>query len=219
MPTHMSSTPAKLAGLVILLGLASASVAQTGTNSAMGSNNATAKATADSVSSADRKFMEKAAAGGLAEVQLGQMAAQKATADDVKKFGQRMVDDHTKANDQLKQIATRKGVNLPTEPDSSTRREMDKLSKLQGAAFDREYMKHMVSDHKKDVSEFKSEANRAKDPSVKQFAATTLPTLQQHLELAQSTEKMARNESSNKSSQSSGNAGATRTAGTTTKGR
>jgi putative membrane protein len=78
-------------------------------------------------------------------------------------------------------------------------------------------MKHMVSDHKKDVSEFKSEANRAKDPAVKQFAATTLPTLQQHLELAQSTEKTARNESS-KSSQTSGNAAATRTAGTT-KGR
>jgi len=194
MTTHMSSTPAKLAGLVILLGLASASVAQTGTNSAMGSNNATAKATSDSVSSADRKFMEKAAAGGLAEVQLGQMAAQKATADDVKKFGQRMVDDHSKANDQLKQIATRKGVNLPTELDGSTRREMDKLSKLQGAAFDREYMKHMVSDHKKDVSEFKSEAHKAKDGDVKQFATTTLPTLEEHLTLAQSAQKAANGE-------------------------
>ena len=188
-------------------------------SSAMGSNNATANKGADNLSSGDRKFIEKAAQGGLAEVQLGKLAADKAASPEVKQFGQRMVDDHTKANDQLKQIATSKGVNLPTELDRSTQREMDRLNKLSGAEFDREYMKHMVSDHKKDVSEFKSEANRAKDPSVKQFAATTLPTLQQHLELAQSTEKTARNESSNKSSQSSGNAGATRTAGTTTKGR
>ena len=168
---------------------------------------------------ADDHFVMDVAHAGMAEVELGRMATEKASKDDVKKFGQRMVDDHTKANDQLKQIATSKGVNLPTELDRSTQREMDRLNKLSGAEFDREYMKHMVSDHKKDVSEFKSEANRAKDPSVKQFAATTLPTLQQHLELAQSTEKTARNESSNKSSQSSGNAGATRTAGTTTKGR
>jgi len=177
--------------MVALVGLASATVAQTGTNSAMGSNNATAKPTADSVSRTDRKFMEKAAAGGLAEVQLGQMAAQKATADDVRKFGQRMVDDHSKANDQLKQIATSKGVNLPTELDRSTQREMDKLSKLQGADFDREYMKHMVSDHKKDVSEFRSEARKAKDGDIKQFASSTLPTLEEHLTLAQSADKAA----------------------------
>jgi len=127
-------------------------------------------------------------------VQLGQIAAQKATADDVKKFGQRMVDDHSKAHDQLKQIATSKGVKLPTEVDSSTRREMDKLSKLQGAAFDREYMKHMVPDHRKDIREFKSEARKAKDNDVKQFASTTLPTLEEHLTLAQSTQKAANRE-------------------------
>jgi len=187
-------------------------------SNAMGSNNATGKAASESVSSADRKFMEKAAQGGLAEVQLGKLASEKASAPEVKQFGQRMVDDHTKANDQLKQLASSKGVNLPTELDRSDQREMDKLSKLSGAEFDREYMKNMVSDHKKDVSEFKSEASRAKDSSVKQFAASTLPVLQQHLELAQSTEKTARNESSRKSSQSSSNTEATRTAGTT-KGR
>ena len=184
-------------------------------SNAMGSNNATARAT--SVSSSDRKFMEKAAEGGLAEVQLGKLAAEKASAPEVKQFGQRMVDDHTKANDQLKQVATSKGVNLPTELDRSTQREMDKLSKLSGAEFDREYMKHMVSDHKKDVSEFKTESTRAKDPDVKQFASATLPTLQQHLELAQSTERTARSEKSGASKSSSNNA-STRTA-STTKGR
>jgi putative membrane protein len=160
--------------------------------------------------------MEKAAQGGLAEVQLGKLAADKASAAEVKQFGQRMVDDHSKANDQLKQLATSKGVNLPTDLDRSTQREMDKLSKLSGADFDREYMKHMVSDHKKDVSEFKSESNRAKDADVKQFASATLPTLQQHLDLAQSTEKTARSEKSGGTSSS--NDANTRTAGTT-KGR
>ena len=199
-------------------GASSSRAAGTSSN-AMGSNNATGKAAADSVSRADRKFMEKAAQGGMAEVQLGKLAAEKAQAAEVKQFGQRMVDDHSKANDQLKQIASSKGVNLPTELDRSTQRELDKLSKLSGADFDREYMKHMVSDHKKDVSEFKSESSRAKDPQVKQFAASTLPTLQQHLDLAQSTEKAARNEASGANrTNAASNTSTSRTAGTT-KGR
>jgi putative membrane protein len=152
---------------------------------------------ATSLSSGDRKFIEKAAEGGMAEVQLGQLAASKASSDDVKKFGQKMVDDHSKADDQLKQLATSKGVNLPTDLDHSTKREMDKLSKLSGADFDREYMKTMVSDHKKDVSDFKSEASKAKDPDVKQFAGSTLPTLQEHLQLAQSTQQTANSEPRN----------------------
>jgi len=149
---------------------------------------------ASTLASGDRKFMEKAAEGGMAEVKLGQLAAQKAGADQVKQFGQRMVDDHGKANDQLKQLASTKGVTLPTDLDKSTQREYDKLSKLSGPDFDREYMKHMVSDHKKDVSEFKSEANKAKDADLKQFASSTLPTLQEHLNLAQSAEQVAKNE-------------------------
>jgi len=118
-------------------------------STAMGSNNATAMATSASVSRGDRKFMERAAQGGMAEVQLGKLAAEKALSPEVKQFGQRMVDDHGKANDRLKQLATTKGVNLPTELDRSTQREMDKLAKLSGADFDREYMKHMVSDHRR----------------------------------------------------------------------
>jgi Predicted outer membrane protein len=149
---------------------------------------------ASTLSSGDRKFMEKAAEGGMAEVKLGQLASQKASADQVKQFGQRMVDDHGKANDQLKQLASTKNVTLPTDLDKSTQREYDKLSKLSGADFDREYMKHMVSDHKKDISEFKSESNKAKDADLKQFASSTLPTLQEHLTLAQSAEQVAKNE-------------------------
>ena len=175
----------------------SSNAAQRASSNAMGSNNSTANATASSVSSGDRKFMEKAAQGGMAEVELGKLATQKASASEVKQFGQRMVDDHSKANDQLKQLATSKGVNLPTDLDHATKREMDKLSKLSGADFDREYMKHMVSDHKKDVSDFKSEARKAKDADVKQFAASTEPTLEQHLQLAQDAEQAARNEGKN----------------------
>ena len=163
------------------------------TNSAAATGSAM-NSKASTISSGDRKFMEKAAEGGMAEVKLGQLAAQKASADQVKQFGQRMVDDHGKANDQLKQLASTKGVTLPTDLDKSTQREYDKLSKLSGADFDREYMKHMVSDHKKDVSEFKSEANKAKDADLKQFASSTLPTLEEHLNLAQSAEQVAKNE-------------------------
>jgi putative membrane protein len=166
----------------------------------------------EKVARSDRKFMEKAAQGGTAEVELGKLAAQKAQSPQVKQFGQRMVDDHGKANEQLKQLASTKGVSLPTEMDRSSKREMDKLSRMSGAEFDAEYMKHMVSDHKKDVSEFKSEANKAKDADVKQFAASTLPTLEEHLRLAQHAEDVAKNESRNATRTSSRN-GTSKTGG------
>ncbi|HET9750580.1 MAG TPA: DUF4142 domain-containing protein [Casimicrobiaceae bacterium] len=156
-----------------------------------------ANAQSSKVSSSDRKFMEKAAQGGMAEVQLGKLATEKASAPEVKQFGQRMVDDHSKANDQLKQLASQKGVTLPTTMDKSAQKEHDRLSKLSGAEFDREYMKHMVSDHKKDVSEFKSEASKAKDADLKQWAQTTLPVLEEHLKLAQTDETIAKNEAKN----------------------
>jgi len=143
---------------------------------------------AGSLASGDRKFIEKAAKGGMAEVELGKLAQDKASSDQVKHFAKRMVDDHTKANDELKKLASSKNVTLPTELDRGERREIDKLAKKSGADFDREYMKHMVSDHKNDVSEFKSEAKSAKDADIKNFASSTLPTLEQHLDLAKSTE-------------------------------
>jgi putative membrane protein len=168
----------------------------TSSSNAMGSMNNKAS----TVSSSDRKFMEKAAEGGMAEVQLGKLATQKAESDQVKQFGQRMVDDHSKANQQLKQLASTKGVTLPTSLDKTSQKEYDKLSKLSGAQFDREYMDHMVSDHKKDISEFKSEAKKAKDADVKQFASSTLPTLEEHLNLAQAADKVARNEAKTQTS-------------------
>jgi len=168
------------AGLVLIgaLGLPLVSqAAGTSSSATVGKN---------SLSSSDRTFIEKAAQGGLAEVELGKLAAQKAENAQVKQFGQQMTDDHSKANAKLEQIAANKGVTLPKSMDASSRREYDKLEKLSGAAFDREYMKTMVSDHEKDVKSFQSEEKSAKDADVKNFAETTLPTLEEHLKLAKS---------------------------------
>jgi len=140
----------------------------------------------NNLSAADKKFMTEAAQGGLAEVQLGQLASQRATSDAVKQFGQRMVQDHTQANTQLKQLASQKGVTLPTTIGSENQKVKQQLSKLSKTRFDKAYTNDMVKDHEKDVSLFQSEAQGGQDPDVKAFAAQTLPTLQEHLQMAKS---------------------------------
>ena len=154
--------------------------------SSQGSQSASSSAGSSQLSAADQNFVKKAAQGGMAEVELGKLATQKASSDDVKKFGQRMVDDHSKANDQLKQIAGNKGVSLPTDLDAKDQALKDRLSKLDGEQFDRAYMKNMVHDHTKDVSEFRKESTSAKDSDLKSFASQTLPTLEDHLKQAKS---------------------------------
>ncbi len=141
-------------------------------------------APAYALSSHDKTFMKSAAQGGMAEVQLGQLAAQNAADPDVKAFGQRMVDDHTKANDKLKQVAAGMSYTLPTDVKASDKAEAARLSKMTGAAFDRAYVGYMVKDHKTDVAEFKKEAQSGTG-DVKTFASDTLPTLQEHLKMAQ----------------------------------
>ena len=193
-PAHLRNTV--LAAALLSMGLSAGALAQstsTGTSGNMGASSAS-RAASD-LSHADKKFVEEAAQGGMAEVQFGQLAAQKAQTSEVKQFGQKMVDDHAKANDQLKQVAASKGITLPTDLKSSDKREYDKLSKLNGDNFDREYMKTMVSDHKKDVKEFQKEAKSAKDADVKGFASQTLPTLQQHLQLAEQADAAVRSAS------------------------
>lgn len=143
---------------------------------------------AGKTSPAARKFMDKAAEGGLAEVQLGQLAEQKASSQSVKDFGKRMVTDHSQINDRLKTLASSDGVALPTTMDAKDQALYNKLSGLSGPAFDRDYMRAMVKDHKTDVAEFQKEANTSRNEGVKSFASSTLPTLQQHLQLAQSVD-------------------------------
>lgn len=143
------------------------------------------KAPSGKAQAADQKFIMEAAKGGMAEVELGKLAADKASSDQVKQFGQRMVTDHGKANDELKSIAGGKNITLPSDLDAKDKALRDRLSKLSGAQFDRAYMQAMVRDHRKDVNEFKRESTSGKDADVKAFASKTLPTLEEHLKLAQ----------------------------------
>jgi putative membrane protein len=197
---------------VLKFGLATASmacllsfgtVAQTSSSSSdQSGSSASSSSSSGQLSAADKNFVMKAAQGGMAEVQLGQLAAQKGQSDEVKKFGQRMVDDHTKANDQLKSVAQQKGVQIPTDLDAKDKALQDKLSNMSGAEFDRMYMQHMVQDHKKDVAEFQKEANSGKDPDVKNFAQQTLPTLQDHLKMAQQANRAEKGSSKSTTSAS-----------------
>ncbi|MBV9443257.1 MAG: DUF4142 domain-containing protein [Acidobacteriaceae bacterium] len=132
--------------------------------------------------SPDTAFAIKAAQGGLAEVKLGQLAVEKAANPDVKAFGQQMVDDHTKANDQLKSVAQGENMTLPADLDAKQQAMYDKMSKMSGADFDKAYVKDMVKDHEEDVKEFKKESTNGKDPQIKSFATQTLPVLQGHLD-------------------------------------
>jgi putative membrane protein len=138
-----------------------------------------------SATSADSTFMKTAAMAGLAEVEHGKLAAQNAESSDVKQFAERMVDDHGKTNTELKSLAAQKNVTLPTELDAKHKAMQDKLSKLNGAAFDRAYMAHMVNAHKDAVALFEKQARSGNDAELKAFAEKKLPTIQQHLKMAQ----------------------------------
>ena len=150
---------------------------------------AATNAAATPMDPADSDFMMKAAQGGLAEVDMGYMASSKATNPDVKKFGDRMVTDHSKANDELKQLAATKGVTLPTAVSDEEKKDMDAMSAKSGKDFDKGYIDDMVKDHEKDVAEFEKASKEAKDADLKAWAAKTLPTLQKHLEMAKEAQK------------------------------
>ena len=147
---------------------------------------------APNLSGGDRKFLDKAAAHGAAEVEMGRLAQQKGASQQVKDFGARMVQDHGKANDELKTLASAKGMAPAAKPDKEHEKKLASLQDKSGTDFDKAYMKEMVADHKKDVAEFRKQAKSAKDPEVKAFAEKTLPTLEGHLKLAQETDKAVR---------------------------
>jgi putative membrane protein len=131
----------------------------------------------------------KAAQANMAEVELGKLAQQKAMSDDVKKFGQMMVEDHTKALDDLKSAAASKNVTWPTTLDAEHKKLSDKLSKLSGAAFDREYMQAMVDGHKKVAADLRQESQSGSDSELKAWAGKTLPTVEAHLKQAETINK------------------------------
>jgi putative membrane protein len=140
----------------------------------------------------DQTFVQKAVVGGLAEVQLGKMAAEHAASPEVKQFGQRMVEDHGKANWELMALVERKGISVPTTLHQKHQQEADRLATLQGKAFDRAYIQQMVKDHEADVKLFRTQAQQGKDPELKRFAANTLSTLEAHLNMARSLAKQPR---------------------------
>ena len=158
------------------------SAQQTGTATA--TTTAVTGGTSSALSPDDKEFISKAGMGGLAEVQMGNLALSKASSAGVKAFGQRMVTDHSKANEELAQLATAKGVALPTQLDDEHGSALDHLNSLSGAEFDKAYMKHMVEDHEKDVAEFDKASTTAGDSDLKAWAGKTLPTLKEHLALA-----------------------------------
>jgi putative membrane protein len=136
------------------------------------------------VTGKDLTFLNEAAPGGLMEVELGELAVKRASNADIRKFARRMIDDHSKANRELDELATKKNVTLKKEKTATQKAAIDKLSKLNGDAFDREYAKDMLKDHEEDVAKFEEAATTATDADVKKYAAKTLPTLREHLEMA-----------------------------------
>jgi putative membrane protein len=139
----------------------------------------------------DRNFMMKAAQGGMMEVQLAQMAQQKASSDEVKQYAQRLEQDHSKANEKLKEIAQERQVSLPTDL-GKHQEQVSKLQNLSGEAFDRAYIQMQVKHHKKDISEFRKQSNRGMDTDLKEFASAQLPALEQHLQQAQQLQTSTR---------------------------
>jgi putative membrane protein len=134
----------------------------------------------------DFKFAKDAIRGGMEEVQLGELAKQNAASPAVREFGEGMVTDHQKANDQLKQIVQKRGALIPVSLSHHETSRLEHLQKLSGADFDKAYISDMISDHKKDVREFEKATRNLSDPELKAFAEKTLPTLQEHLREAES---------------------------------
>lgn len=136
--------------------------------------------------SPDAAFYKNAAQGGMAEVELGNLAQKNGKSQSVKDFGAMMVKDHSAANEKLKSVASAKNVALPSSPSVGQMATKAKLEALSGDAFDKAYIKDMTKDHEEDIKEFNKEAISGKDPDAKAYAASTLPTLEEHLRKIQS---------------------------------
>ena len=134
---------------------------------------------------ADETFVQKAAVGGMAEVEAGNLAQQKGASGAVKEFGAKMVTDHTKANDELKQIAGGKSMTVPGEPDAAHKQAKASLEAKSGASFDRAYKEQMLKDHKATIALFEKESKSGSDAELKAFATKTLPDLREHLKMVQ----------------------------------
>lgn len=148
-----------------------------------------AQPSASRAATGDSAFAMKAAHANMAEVELGKLALQKAMRDEVKKFAQQMMDDHSKALDELKMVAASKNITLPTEIDAEHKKLSEKLSASSGAAFDRAYMQAMVDGHRKVAADFRKESKSGSDAELKSWAGKTLPTVEAHLKQAETVNR------------------------------
>lgn len=187
----------------------SGTTGQSGATGATGSTGQTgAAAGAGALSKADQKIVMDMARGNMAEIEMAKLAQSKSQNDQVKTFAQQMIDDHTKALAEVQQLATTKGVTLPTELDKKHKAAADKLAGQSGEAFDKAYMAQSgVSDHKKMHSMLASAEKRAKDPDVKALAARIMPTVDQHLKAAQQLKPSAMGTSGSGTSGAGGGSG------------
>ncbi len=133
----------------------------------------------------DAAFIKKAANGGMTEVALGKVAAEKGESKEVRDFGSRMVTDHSKINDQLKEVAGKMNVEVPAKVNAKHQAMIDKMSSMSGAAFDKAYVKAMVKDHKKDIAEFEAASKSVKNEDLKKFIDDAVPVMKEHLEKIQ----------------------------------
>lgn len=142
-----------------------------------------------SMAPASRAFALATASGGMMEVELGNLAQQRAASAKVKELGQRLASDHTKANNELKELVAAKGVTLPVIMGDEHKATVDKLAQLSATAFDREYINTLVASHQKAITNFEDMAKSADDPEIKVWAAKTLPTLKEHLRSVEALQK------------------------------
>jgi len=140
----------------------------------------------------DTKFAVAAADGGMMEVALGKLAQTNAASPTVKQFGQMMIDDHSKAGEELKKLASSKNISLPAALSNKNQDKYNDLAKKKGKDFDKDYTSFMVDDHKDDIDEFKKQADKGKDPDLKSWAAGKVPVLEHHLAMAQAADSVVR---------------------------
>jgi putative membrane protein len=176
MTLRKATTGMVMAIVLLIAGQAMAATTHTHTMSSKGSMSAT-------------NFAKQVAMGGMAEVEISRIATTQGSNADVKSFAQRMVDDHSKANDELKALAQQKSWTLPTDMDAKHKATLARLSKLNGAAFDRAYMKAMMTDHKQTVAMFQRYSRTGTDSDLKAWVDKTLPTIQGHESMAMTTAK------------------------------
>jgi len=136
----------------------------------------------------DAEFAVWAADGGIMEVRMGQLAAEKASSPQVKQFASAMVEDHSKASEELKSYASSRNIVLPEMMSEDKQRKYDELAQKSGADFDRAYIDFMVKDHKEDIDEYQEQSREATDPELRSWAQGKVPVLQHHLEMAQAAQ-------------------------------